>query len=154
KDAAPATRLPAIVLLAGSGPLDRDETVYGIPVFARCAGALADAGCAVVRYDKRGLGQSGGRNEFATLADYADDAVAAVKFLEKRKDIDKNRIVLVGHSEGAAVGLLAARRYGNVKAVALVAGPGTTGADLILEQQQRAFENAKTPEAERAAKVE
>jgi pimeloyl-ACP methyl ester carboxylesterase len=153
-DAAPTTRLPAVVLLAGSGPLDRDETVYGIPVFAQLASALADAGFAVVRYDKRGIGQSGGRNEFATLSDYADDAVAAVKFLEKRKDIDKDRIVLLGHSEGAAVGLLAARRYGNVKAVALVAGPGTTGADQILEQQQRAFENAKTPEAERAAKVE
>jgi pimeloyl-ACP methyl ester carboxylesterase len=154
KDAAPATRLPAIVLIAGSGPLDRDETVYGIPVFAQLANALADAGFAVVRYDKRGIGQSGGRNEFATLSDYADDAVAVVKTLEKRKDIDKDRIVLVGHSEGAAVGLLAARRYGKVKAVALVAGPGTKGADLILEQQQRAFENQNIPEAERAAKVE
>lgn len=154
KDAAPATRLPAIVLIAGSGPLDRDETAYGIPIFAQLASALADAGFAVVRYDKRGIGQSGGRNEFATLSDYADDAVAAVKALEKRKDIDKDRIVLVGHSEGAAVGLLAARRYGKVKAVGLIAGPGTKGADLILEQQQRAFETAKTPEAERAAKVE
>jgi fermentation-respiration switch protein FrsA (DUF1100 family) len=52
------------------------------------------------------------------------------------------------------VALLAVRRYGKIKAAVLVAGPGTTGADLILEQQQRAFETAKIPVADRAAKVE
>lgn len=153
-DAAPATRLPAIVLIAGSGPLDRDETAYGIPIFAQLANAFADAGFAVVRYDKRGVGQSGGRSEFATLGDYAEDAVAVVKFLEKRKDIDPKRIALVGHSEGAAVALLAARRAGQVDAVALVAGIGTTGAQLILEQQQYALRTSKIPEAEHAAKIE
>jgi len=153
-DKTPATRLPAIVLIAGSGPLDRDETAYGIPIFAQLATALADAGFAVIRYDKRGVGQSGGRNEFATLSDYADDVVAVVKFLEKRKDIDPKRIALVGHSEGAAVALLAARRAGQVDAVALVAGIGTTGAQLNLEQQQDAFRTGKIPEAEQAAKVE
>jgi pimeloyl-ACP methyl ester carboxylesterase len=157
-DAAPTTtlpaKLPAVVLVAGSGPLDRDETVAGIPIFAQLSNALADAGFAVVRYDKRGVGQSGGRSESVTIGDYADDVVAAVKFLEKRKDIDKTRIALVGHSEGAAVALLAVRRYGKIKGAVLVAGPGTTGADLILEQQQRAFEAAKVPVADRAAKVE
>jgi uncharacterized protein len=157
--AAPDARLPAVVLIAGSGPLDRDETAYGIPIFAQLANALADAGFAVVRYDKRGVGQSGGRSEFATLGDYAEDVVAIVKFLEKRKDIDPRRIALVGHSEGAAVALLAARRAGQVDAVALVAGIGTTGigttgAQLNLEQQQYALESGKIPEAERAAKVE
>jgi len=152
--AAVAARLPAIVLIAGSGPLDRDETVAGIPIFAQLASALADAGFAVIRYDKRGVGQSGGRGEFATLNDYAEDAVAVVKFLEKRKDIDPKRIALVGHSEGAAVGLLAARRSGDVSAVALIAGIGTTGAQLNLEQQQTAFRTGNLPEADRAAKVE
>jgi uncharacterized protein len=147
-------RLPAIVLIAGSGPLDLDETVAGIAILAQLANAFADAGFAVVRYDKRGIGQSGGRSESVTLHDYAEDALAAVRFLEKRKDIDKDRIFLVGHSEGAAVALLAARRSGRVRAAALIAGPGTSGADLILEQQQRAFEAAKIPESERAAKVE
>ena len=109
-DAAATTRLPAVVLDRRLGPMDRDETAYGIPIFAQLANALADAGFAVVRYDKRGVGQSGGRGEFATLADYAEDVVAAMKFLEKRKDIDPKRIALVGHSEGAAVALLAARR--------------------------------------------
>jgi pimeloyl-ACP methyl ester carboxylesterase len=148
------TVAPAVILIAGSGPTDRDETVAGIPVFGHLARDLVAGGFAVVRYDKRGVGQSGGRSEFATLGDYAEDVVAAVKFLEKRKDIDPKRIALVGHSEGAAVALLAARRAGNVSAVALIAGIGTTGAQLNLEQQQDAFRAAKTPEAERVAKVE
>ena len=54
-------KLPAIVLVAGSGLVDRDETVAGIPIFAQLANSLADAGYLVVRYDKRGVGQSGGR---------------------------------------------------------------------------------------------
>src|SRR5204863_9616059 len=131
-----------------------DETVFGIPVFAQLANALADAGFAVVRYDKRGVGQSGGRGEFATLNDYAEDAVAVVKFLEKRKDIDPKRIALVGHSEGAWVALLAARREGTVRAIALIAGVGTTGTQLNLEQQQYAFRTGKVADAEQAAKVE
>ena len=77
-----------------------------------------------------------------------------VKFLEKRKDIDPKRIALVGHSEGAGVALLAARRAGDVSAVALIAGIGTTGAQLNLEQQQSAFRTGNVPEADRAAKVE
>ncbi|MEO5821226.1 MAG: alpha/beta fold hydrolase [Vicinamibacteraceae bacterium] len=153
-DAAPTAKLPAVVLIAGSGPLDRDETAYGIPIFAQLANGLADAGFAVIRYDKRGVGQSGGRSEFATLGDYAEDVVAVIKFLEKRKDIDPKRIALLGHSEGAAVALLAARRAGQVDAIALVAGIGTTGAQLNLEQQQYALKTSKIPEAEHAAKIE
>jgi hypothetical protein len=138
----------------GPGTSDRDENIGGVPVFAQLAGGLADAGFAVVRYDRRGIGQSGGRSESAGIGDAADDASAVVKFLEKRKDIDKERIVLVGHGEGAAAALLAVRRTGRVKAAVLVAGPGTTGADLVLERQQRAFEVAKIAESDRAAKVE
>ena len=63
------------MLVAGSGPVDRDETVAGIPIFGQLASALADAGYLVVRYDKRGVGQSGGRPESATLSDYAEDVL-------------------------------------------------------------------------------
>ena len=84
-------------------------TIAGIPLFAQLAGQLADPGFVVVRYDKRGVGQSGGRTETVDAADYADDAIAAVKWLAKRKDVDNERIVVAGHSEGAAVAMLAAR---------------------------------------------
>ena len=102
-------RHPAIVLVTGSGQIERDETVAGIPIFAQLAGSLAQEGFVVLRYDKRGVGQSGGRSERATLQDYADDLIAAVKWLAKRKDIDPKRIAVAGHSEGGAVAMLAAR---------------------------------------------
>ena len=67
---------------------------FGIPIFGQLAGALADAGFIVVRYDKRGIGQSGGRAEAATLGDYAEDVRAAVKMLADRKDVDPKRIAV------------------------------------------------------------
>src|SRR5207245_7327130 len=88
-----ATALPAVVLVGGSGPTDRDETAFNIPIFGQLAGALADAGYLVLRYDKRGIGQSGGRAEAATLADFAEDLRAAVKFVAERKDVDPKQIV-------------------------------------------------------------
>ena len=107
---ASAARLPAVVLVGGSGPTDRDGIAYGIPILGQIAGALADAGYIVVRYDKRGIGQSGGRAESASLADYAEDLRAAVKMLADRKDVDPKRIAVVGHSEGGDVALMAAAK--------------------------------------------
>jgi pimeloyl-ACP methyl ester carboxylesterase len=153
KPAAASGQLPAVVLIAGSGPADRDETVFGIPVFGHLARGLVEAGFIVVRYDKRGVGQSGGRVESVTLADYAEDARSVVRWLERRSDVDKNRIALVGHSEGAAVALILAARENRVKALALIAAPGTTGAELVLEQQRHALDQMNLDPAERAAKI-
>lgn len=153
---APAYKLPALVLIAGTGPVDRDETVAGIPVFAQLANILADAGFIVVRYDKRGVGQSGGRAESATLQDYADDARAVVEFLRDRKDVDRERIAVVGHSEGGFVALLAAAnaKTKRVKAAALLATPGTAGAELVLEQQRYLLDKLKLPDEEKQARIE
>lgn len=147
-------RYPGIVLIAGSGPADRDETVAGIPIFAQLARQLADSGHVVVRYDKRGVGQSGGRTETATLADYADDAIAVMKWLEKRKDVDRKRLIVVGHSEGAAVALLAAAKQKAIDGVVSIAGPGTTGAELILEQQRHVLDRLSLSPEEKQAKIE
>jgi alpha-beta hydrolase superfamily lysophospholipase len=147
-------RHPAIVLVAGSAPVDRDAAVAGIPLFAQLAGQLADRDFVVLRYDKRGTGQSGGRTERATLQDYADDAAAAVKWMAKRKDVDPERIFLVGHSEGAAVVMLAAAVEKKIDGLVLMAGMGVPGRDLILEQQQHVLETSKLSETERAARVE
>ncbi len=147
-------RHPAVVLVAGSGPVERDETVAGIPIFAQLAGALAERGFMVLRYDKRGLGQSGGRTERVTIQDYADDLIDAVKWLRKRDDVDKRRIAVAGHSEGGAVAMLASGREKNISALVLIAAPGTTGAELILEQQRHLLDALKLPEAERQATIE
>jgi len=154
KPDARAGALPAVVLVAGSGPMDRDEVVAGIPVFGQLAGALADAGYAVLRYDKRGVGQSGGRPESAGLADYADDLRAAVAYLAGRKDIDRRRIALVGHSEGGAVALLEAAKDRRVAAVVLMAAPGVVGSELILAQQRHALDRLPLSDAEKQARVE
>lgn len=154
KPANATTPLPALILIGGSGPTDRDETVAGIPVFGHLARDLVAAGFIVVRYDKRGVGQSGGRAESVTIADYAEDARSVLLWLEKRKDVDKNRIGLVGHSEGAAVALLAAgRERGKVGAIALLAGPSTNGATIVLEQQKHLLDQMKIDDGQRAEKV-
>jgi hypothetical protein len=147
-------RSPAVVLVAGSGPIERDGIVAGIPLFAQLAGDLADRGFIVLRYDKRGVGQSGGRVETVTLQEYAEDVVAAVKWLEKRKDVDKRRISVAGHSEGGAVSMLAAAREKKISALTVMSSMGTRGVDLILEQQRYSLDLLKTPDAERASKVE
>lgn len=145
---------PAIVLVAGSGPVDRDAMVAGIPLFAQLAGALADIGYVVLRYDKRGTGQSGGRIETVTLQDYAEDLIGAVKWLAKRKDVNNRRVIVVGHSEGAAVAMLAAAREKRIAALTLINGMGTTGRELILEQQQYLLDVAKIAEPDRTSKVD
>jgi uncharacterized protein len=148
-------RHPAIVLVAGSGAVDRDETVAGIPIFTQLAGALAEKGFVVLRYDKRAVGQSGGRSERATLNDYADDLLAAVKWLRKRDDVDDNRMTVAGHSEGGAVAMIAAKKEeDDIDALVLIAAPGTRGSELILEQQRHMLDLLKTSEQERKEKID
>ncbi|MFM8535553.1 MAG: alpha/beta fold hydrolase [Acidimicrobiia bacterium] len=146
--------LPALILIGGSGPTDRDETVAGIPVFGQLARELVNAGFVVVRYDKRGVGQSGGRAESVTIADYAEDARQVLLWLEKRAEVDKARIGIVGHSEGALVAmLLAGRERNKVSAIALLAGPSTDGSTVVLEQQKLMLSKMPIDEAQRAERT-
>jgi pimeloyl-ACP methyl ester carboxylesterase len=147
-------RHPAIILVAGSGPVDREATVAGIPIFTQLAGSLAQQGFLVLRYDKRGVGQSGGRSERVTISDYADDVIAAVRWLRRRDDVDRNRLTVAGHSEGGAVAMIAAARTDQIKNLVLIATPGTPGSDLILEQQRHLLAQSTADETEREAKIE
>jgi len=145
---------PVVILVSGSGPQDRDETVFGIPVLGQVAGRLSDAGFFVVRYDKRGAGQSGGRIETTSLDAYADDVRAVVEWIRKRKDVDRDRVAVVGHSEGGAVALLAGGRMrGQIRALGLIAAPGQSGREITLMQQRRALDKIKEPEAAKQAKI-
>ena len=147
-------RHPVVVLVGGAGAVDRDETVADIPIFGQLAGALADRGFMVLRYDKRGVGQSGGRVETVTLQDYADDAIAIVKWLARRDDVDPRRIAVLGYGEGGAAAMLAAAREKKIASLVLVAANGTSGADLVLEQQRHQLDLMKTSDAERQAKID
>ena len=147
-------RHPAVVLVAGSGSVERDALVAGIPLFAQLAGQLAERDFVVLRFDKRGTGQSGGRTERVTLQDYADDVVAAVKWLTKRKDVDPERIFVAGHSEGASIGMLASAAERKIEGLVLLSGMAIPGRELILEQQQHVLGAGNLPEAERTQRVE
>ena len=93
---------PAVVLITGSGPQDRDYTVSGHRPFLVWADYLTRRGFAVLRTDDRGVGGSGGKLLDSTDEDFARDVLAEVEWLKRRKDIDAARIGLLGHSEGAA----------------------------------------------------
>jgi uncharacterized protein len=106
-----------------------------------------------VRYDKRGNGQSGGRSESATLADFAEDARVVVRWLERRPDVDPKRIAIVGYGEGGWVGLLAASRERRIAALVSIAGWSTSGAEMVLEQQRQSLELARAPQEERDKRI-
>ncbi len=147
-------KLPAVILVGGLGPSDRDETRFGIPIFGQLSADLAKAGFFVVRFDKRGTGQSGGRVESATLQDYADDVQSIVSWLRSRKDIDQKRIAVVGHAEGAAVALIAGDRAGGkIAALGLMAATGQSGRDVVLAQQQRSLDRSSDSVEEKHAKI-
>jgi pimeloyl-ACP methyl ester carboxylesterase len=149
-----ATRNPAVILVGGSGPADRDSMVFGIPILGQIANALADAGFVVLRYDKRGIGQSGGRAESASLADFAEDVRSAVRMLSERRDVNPKRIAVVGHSEGGAVALIAATKEKRIGAVGLIGANGGSGADLVLAQQQHLLNRSTFSAEEKQAKIE
>jgi pimeloyl-ACP methyl ester carboxylesterase len=152
--ASSSSPLPGVILTGGSGPADRDGLAFGVPTLGELAGALADAGFIVLRYDKRGVGQSGGRAETAGLVDFSEDQRAAIKFLTGRKDVDPKRIAAAGHSEGGLVTLISADKDKRIAAVVLIATPGVNGADLVLAQQQHLLSRSNLPEADRQTRID
>jgi pimeloyl-ACP methyl ester carboxylesterase len=144
---------PAVVLVAGSGAHDRDEALMGHRPFLVLSDYLTRRGIAVLRYDKRGVGESGGTYATATTADFADDAEAGLAYLEKRSEIDPHKIGLIGHSEGGMIAPLLAARNSSVAFIVMMAGPGIPGDELLVEQTLLIAEaNGQTHEtAEKAA---
>ena len=127
----------AVVLLTGSGAQDRDETIFDHRPFAVWADALTRRGMAVLRFDDRGVGGSGGGGPDETSEDFAGDAAAAIAWLRTRPEIDPARIGLMGHSEGGMTAPLAVSRGAPAAFVVMIAGQSVTGADIITEQAAR-----------------
>lgn len=147
--------VPAVILVPGSAAVDRDGAQSGVPVLGHLAADLVKAGYLVVRYDRRGIGQSGGRAETATVNDYAEDVRAVIGWLDRqRKEVDRRRIALVGYGDGAWIAMRAADRDNRVAALALIAAISTTGAEYTLEQQRQLLDGLKATDAERQAKIE
>jgi pimeloyl-ACP methyl ester carboxylesterase len=128
---------PAVVLITGSGPQDRNESLMGHKPFLVLADYLTRHGIAVVRVDDRGVGGSTGDTMSSTTADFAEDAIAGVQFLKGRKDIDPTKIGLIGHSEGGIIAPLAASRCADVAFIVLLAGTGLAGEQIMYLQGER-----------------
>ncbi len=126
--------VPAVVLITGSGPQNRDEEIFGFKPFRLIADHLGRNGVAVLRYDDRGVGASTGSINEGTTEDFAKDALAGVAFLKTRPAIDPKRIGLCGHSEGGVVAPIAAARSNDVAFIVLIAGMGVTGEKILFAQ--------------------
>lgn len=137
--------VPAVVLISGSGPQDRDESLLGHKPFLVLADHLTRSGIAVLRYDDRGTGASTGTFRGATSDDFAGDAEAAVEFLTGRTEIDAKRIGLLGHSEGGLVAPIVAARNDGVAFIVLVAGPGLPGGEILDMQRELILKASGAP---------
>ncbi|WP_310532843.1 alpha/beta fold hydrolase [Novosphingobium sp.] len=127
---------PAAILISGSGPQDRDETLAGHKPFAVIADHLTRHGFAVLRHDDRGTDKSTGDFSKATSADFASDANAAFAWLAARPEIASGKIGFIGHSEGGMIAPIAMAGNPKVAYAVLLAGPGTRLDQLMLSQQR------------------
>jgi len=129
-------RFPLAILISGSGPQDRDSTILDHRPFLVLADYLTRQGIAVLRYDERGVGESGGDFATATSLDFAGDVQAAVAFARTLPEIDPSQIGLIGHSEGGLIAPLVASRDPQIAWLVLLAAPAVNGRQILLAQGQ------------------
>jgi pimeloyl-ACP methyl ester carboxylesterase len=138
--------VPAVILISGSGPQNRDEEIFGHKPFLVLADYLTRRGIAVLRFDDRGTGDSEGDFEVATTHDFMTDVQAAFNFLRENKNIDNSKIGLLGHSEGALIGPMMAAENKNVDFLVLLAAPAVNGEKLVLKQNKLIMQVNGAPE--------
>lgn len=128
--------IPIVVLASGSGPQDRNCELLGHKPFLVIADHLAKNGIATLRFDDRGVGQSTGSFQEATLDDFASDVLACVSFIQNDKELKgRVKIGVAGHSEGGMHVLMAARKNKKIEFVIELASVGTSGKNVLIEQQ-------------------
>ncbi len=126
---------PAVILISGSGPQNRDEELAGHKPFLVLSDYLTRNGIAVLRYDDRGTAYSEGDFKSATSVDFAADVKCAIDYLKTRKEINPDKIGLVGHSEGGLIAPLVAIDTKDVAFMIMLGGPGIRGEKILLIQQ-------------------
>lgn len=139
---------PAVILITGSGAQNRDEEIMGHKPFLVLADFLTKNGIAVLRYDDRGVAKSTGDFETATTQDFATDTDAAFQYLKTRKEINKNKIGLAGHSEGGAIAPIVAAKNPDVAFIVLMAGPAISGDEVMMLQNYMLGKADGMPEEE------
>ena len=145
---------PVAVLVTGSGPQNRNEEILGHKPFLILSDYLTRNGIAVLRYDDRGVGESGGKYSTATLDDFASDAAAAVNYLKTRKEINPKKIGIIGHSEGGTIAfMLAGKKDSNLAYIVSMAGMAIPG-DSLLRMQRNLLYKAMGMSDDDIAKVQ
>ena len=139
-------KAPAVILISGSGPQDRNEALMNHKPFLVLADHLTRAGIAVLRYDDRGTAKSTGDFAASTTEDFAADARAALAFLRKQPGIDSDRVGVLGHSEGAMAGPMVAAGNPDVAFVVMLAGPGVIGEQMLYQQNDALGRSAGMPQ--------
>lgn len=127
---------PAVLLITGSGPQDRDESIMGHKPFLVLADYLTRKGIAVLRADDRGVGKSTGEFSAATTADFATDTEAGIAYLRTRPEVNSRMIGLLGHSEGGIIAPMVAARNADVAFIVMLAGSGVPGDEIIVAQTE------------------
>jgi pimeloyl-ACP methyl ester carboxylesterase len=127
---------PAVILISGTGGHNRDYSMFGHRLFLVISDYLTRQGIAVLRFDDRGVGASSGDRSQATIEDYALDVLSGMKFLKDYKDIDRQRIGLVGHSEGGTIAALAAARSSDVAFIVMMGSPGLSGEEYNYQFEE------------------
>jgi uncharacterized protein len=134
---------PAVVLVHGSGPNDRDETVGRNKPFRDLAGGLASRGIAVLRYEKRtrvhGLKMVASKDPITVKEEVLDDVLAALQLLRKQKGVDGKKVFVLGHSLGAILAPKLGTLDPGVKGLVIMAGATRPLEDLIVEQFEYIF---------------
>jgi pimeloyl-ACP methyl ester carboxylesterase len=130
---------PVVLLLPGSGEVDRDENVKKLPINAlrEIADYLAGQGIATFRYDKRGVGASGGVHMGTGFSDHVDDAAAALTWLQAQEQIQAEKIFALGHSEGSGLALRLAATGAHVAGIILLAGWARPSEDMLIWQAEQ-----------------
>lgn len=138
---------PAVILLTGSGPQDRDEQIMGHKPFWVLADHLSRRGFVVLRYDDRGFGKSTGQFSEATTTDFSRDAEGALDFIRKREEVDPKRVGFLGHSEGGLIAPMVAAKRAEVAFLVLMAAPGVPGREIVTEQARRIMKTSGLPDS-------
>jgi pimeloyl-ACP methyl ester carboxylesterase len=128
---------PVVILISGSGPQNRDEELLGHKPFLVLSDFLTKNGIAVLRFDDRGTGKSSGDFKEATTFDFAKDVEYAIEYLQKRKEINKDKIGLIGHSEGGIIAPIIASENEDIDFIVLMAGSALRGDKLLLLQKYK-----------------
>ncbi|GAA0873324.1 hypothetical protein GCM10009117_24710 [Gangjinia marincola] len=130
-------KAPVAIIISGSGPQNRNGTLLGHEYYLVLADHLVRQGIAVLRYDERGVAESEGEFKGSTSADFSTDVEAAISYLNTRKDINKKKIGLIGHSEGGLIAPMVASRNTDVAYVVMMAGPGLDGGRVLSTQVEK-----------------